>query len=121
MARYADINGYPGPRHVLDLREELELEDEQAKQMEAIYEEMAEKARMKGEAIVAAEKRLNGLFLGKTASVDSVRSLTEEIGRLRGELRAIHLLAHMQASAIMSPAQRERYSALRRGMHGHGH
>lgn len=121
MARYADVNGYPGPKHVLELQEELQLNDEQVKQMEAIFEEMAEKARSKGEAIIIAEKRLNDLFLAKTASEESVGSMTVEIGRLRGELRAIHLTAHLQAADVMSPEQREQYMKLRHGMDHHNH
>ena len=121
MARYAEVNGYPGPKHVLELQEELQLDEDQAKQVEAIFDEMAEKARDKGEEIISAEVRLNALFVAKTADESSVETLSAEIGRMRGELRAIHLSAHLQTAAVLSTAQREQYTLLRREMSQHKH
>jgi Spy/CpxP family protein refolding chaperone len=121
MARYADVNGYPGPKHVLELQEELGLSEDQVKQIEAIFDEMAEKARIKGEEIITAENALNDLFETQAASEQSVRWLSTEIGRLRGELRAVHLLAHLQAKAVLTPGQTTRYGSLRHGMEHHKH
>ena len=121
MARYAEANGYPGPKHVLELQEELQLNEDQAKQVEAIFDEMAEKARDKGEEIISAEVRLNALFAAKTADESSVETLSAEIGRMRGELRAIHLTAHLQTAAILSVEQREQYTKLRHGAGQHKH
>ncbi len=121
MAAYADRNGYPGPKHILEFQEKLDLNDEQVKQVEAVYEEMAEKARIKGEEIIAAELRLDELFSAKTASEEAVRSLTTQIGWLRGELRSIHMVAHLQASVILTPEQTALYNSLRHGQDKHQH
>jgi Spy/CpxP family protein refolding chaperone len=119
MAAYAERNGYPGPKHILELEGKLNLSDEQMKQIEAIYEEMLEKARIKGKEVVEAELRLDELFSAKSASEESIRSLATQIGWLRGELRAIHLLAHLQASVVLTPEQSARYGELRHGDKGH--
>ena len=121
MARYADLNGYPGPKHVLEMQEELGLSEAQVKQMEAIFDEMDGKAQAKGEAIVTAEKRLSRLFEVGVASEETVRLLSTDIGRMRGELRAIHLSAHLQAAAVLDASQKARYTELRHGMRGHKH
>jgi len=121
MAAYADRNGYPGPKHILELQEKLELNDDQIKQIEAIYEEMAEKARIKGQEVIDAEVRLNELFGARAASEETVRSMSTQIGWLRGELRSIHFAAHLQASVVLTPEQTVRYTDLRHGKDKHQH
>ncbi|MBI4535922.1 MAG: Spy/CpxP family protein refolding chaperone [Ignavibacteriae bacterium] len=122
MAMYAEVNGYPGPKHVLDLQEKLNLTDEQLKDIESIHDEMREQAVAKGQTIIKVEQSLNDLFATGKASEERVKSLSTTIGRLRGELRAIHLVAHMQAREILSKEQIAAYNRLRRradaGNHG---
>ena len=121
MAAYADRNGYPGPKHILELQEKLDLNDDQVKQIEAMCEEMAEKARIKGQEIIDAEIRLDDLFGTKAASEERVLSLSTRIGWLRGELRSIHFAAHLQASVVLTPEQRTLYTTLRHGQNEHRH
>jgi len=54
MAKPAELNGYPGPRHVLDAAEagELELTSEQQGQVEALYAEMRSRAIELGQRIM---------------------------------------------------------------------
>lgn len=117
MAQYADVNGYPGPKHVLEMREELHLTDEQAKDIEAIFDEMSERSRAKGLAIIAEEQKLADLFISRKASQDRVEWLSSLIGTLRGELRAIHLTAHLQAAQVLSRDQCLTYGKLRHAAH----
>lgn len=109
----AEINGYPGPRHVLDLQDQLGLSEEQVKQVEAIMDAMQEKARAKGEAIIANEEFLERLFRTDAVDETKVRDLSAEIGRLRGELRGIHLSAHLQTAEVLNKEQTETYMNLR--------
>ena len=46
----AELNGYPGPSHVLDLADELELTKEQLEQTRRLFEAMREEAIAAGEA-----------------------------------------------------------------------
>ncbi len=113
MGSYADLNGYPGPKHILDMQNKLGLSDDQLKQIEAIMDEMTEMARAKGEMIVGKEESLNGLFKSRQATEETVKRLSAQIGQLRGELRAIHLVAHIQAEQVLTKEQTAKYNAIR--------
>ena len=40
FARLAELNSYPGPRHVLDLAEDLALSEEQTEETRDLYDQM---------------------------------------------------------------------------------
>jgi Spy/CpxP family protein refolding chaperone len=53
--------------------------------------------------------RLGGLFAGERIDARSLRAAVAEIARLQGELRAVHLEAHLEMKAILTPGQVEAY------------
>jgi hypothetical protein len=107
------LNRYPGPRHVLDLAEELGLQPAQAVELTKIFESMKAAALPLGRDLVAKETELDQLFVAQKATPEAVLALTREIGRLQGELRAVHLNAHVATVAILHPAQIARYDEIR--------
>lgn len=113
LARAAELNSYPGPRHVLDLGTELELTPVQLAELDRIFAEMKAAAQPLGRQLVDHEKELDRLFVSRTATKDGVAELTARIGRLQGELRAVHLNAHVATVALLRPAQAARYDELR--------
>jgi Spy/CpxP family protein refolding chaperone len=113
LARPAELNGYPGPRHVLDSAAELELVPAQVAALDAVFATMKTAAIPLGEKLVDREAELDRLFTSKLATATAVSELTGEIGRLQGELRAVHLHAHLATVKILTPAQIEAYSHLR--------
>lgn len=113
LALPAELNGYPGPRHVLDLAGELELTTQQRAQAQHLFDEMAEQAVVLGEQLITAEAALDRLFAEKQASEDSVRSAALELGQLQGELRGHHLSYHLATRELLSPHQVMRYQQLR--------
>ncbi len=113
LARAAELNGYPGPRHVLDAAAELGLTPDQNAALQHLFEKMRAAAIPLGEGLIAREAELDRLFTGRQATTESVRALTTEIGRLQGELRAVHLNAHLATVAILTPAQISAYNTLR--------
>ena len=113
LARAAELNAHPGPRHVLDLAGELALTDAQREALAKVFAGMKAAAVPLGRAIVDGETRLDRLFSSREATADSVRVLTRELGRLQGELRAVHLNAHVATAGILSPEQVRRYLRLR--------
>ena len=118
FALAAELNGYPGPKHVLEMREELELSAEQAAQTRKAYDLMHAAAVELGRRIVEQERGLDRLFAAHTVEGDELDRLTAEIGRLRGELRAVHLRAHLRMVEILSPGQRHAYVTGRGYHHG---
>jgi Spy/CpxP family protein refolding chaperone len=121
MAKYAELNGYPGPKHILELQDSLNLEPEQKRAVELIFNHMKREALAKGALIVQREQELEGLFRSKRATEKEVDRRAREIGALRGELRAVHLRAHIKAQAILTSDQIKRYYAIRYGSNPAGH
>jgi hypothetical protein len=112
MARAAELNGYPGPRHVLDLADSLALTPDQVERTEAVFRAMHDRAVEVGRSIIDAEKALDAGFAGGADPADLERQVTE-LGRLRGELRWVHLRAHFHVAEILTMHQRHTYDRLR--------
>jgi hypothetical protein len=62
MAKAAELNGYPGPAHVLTLAKQLGLTDDQVQKTQAIYDRMNASAKSFGAKWIAREQELDQLF-----------------------------------------------------------
>lgn len=113
MAMPAETNGYPGPRHVLDLAEQLQLTAEQRTRIRSIYDAMHVDAVRLGAEIIDLEAKLDRGFEEKTMSAASLESLTNEIAVKQGRLRYVHLRAHLAAKDVLTPEQVRQYMVLR--------
>jgi len=113
LARAAELNGYPGPRHVLDLAEELDLSESQRARVQSIFEATQAEARRIGRAYLEAEAALDAAFASRRADPATVMQRIEQAAGLRAELRAIHLLAHMQTAPVLNADQVDAYASLR--------
>ncbi|HEV7576996.1 MAG TPA: Spy/CpxP family protein refolding chaperone [Caldimonas sp.] len=109
----AELNGTPGPLHVLQLRETLNITPMQSIAIEAIRSEMSAAARRLGASIIDAEAELDAAFKGGTADESGIRFLTQRIAGLNGELRATHLSAHLKTRGVLSEIQVAAYNAAR--------
>lgn len=109
----AELNHYPGPKHVLELAGDLELSVEQKGRVEQIFEVMRENARDLGAGIVAGERELDVAFASGTIDDDQLRRQTATIAELQGRLRATHLAAHLTTRDVLTRQQIERYDELR--------
>jgi Spy/CpxP family protein refolding chaperone len=117
MALAAELNRYPGPRHVLDLRDALALTPSQHEQVSAIYDAMNARARSLGRQLVERERELDRAFADRSITPERLRELTAAIGALQAELRSVHLDAHLATTALLTPEQIRRYDHER----GYGH
>jgi Spy/CpxP family protein refolding chaperone len=123
LALPAELNGYPGPLHVLDLADQLGLTADQQAETERLFDEMQAKAISLGERVIAGEAALDRMFALGGPSEASVQAAAIELGRLQGALRAHHLRYHILMREVLSPQQVMRYRQLRgyaAGEHG-GH
>jgi hypothetical protein len=59
FAKAAELNGYPGPSHVLELSSQLKLSDEQVAKTQIIFQRMEAEAKGLGARLVEAERELN--------------------------------------------------------------
>ena len=113
MAKAAELNGYPGPVHVLALANELKLTESQRQQVQTIFDRMSAAAKPLGAELVERERVLDGLFVTGEITVDRLAAETVAIGELQGRLRSVHLAAHLETRALLSPEQIARYQHLR--------
>ncbi len=119
-AKAAELNGWPGPLHALELADELALSADQRTQLEALRAQMLAEARPLGAALIEAEATLERLFNTPHPSPEAVEESTARIADLEGQLRAVHLVAHLRTKPVLSPHQRHRYAQLRGyGQGGH--
>lgn len=113
LAAIAESNNWPGPKHVLALKNELGLTRDQVKKTEALEKVVASSAGAKGEEIVQAEEELAAMFQSGSASEKAVRTKLEQIGKARAELRFIHLQSHLRMKQILTPDQVKQYTELK--------
>ena len=113
LARAAELNHYPGPRHVLELADELGLSPVQLRQTRQIFNEMQQRARTLGADLIAAETELDLAFSRQTIGEDALTVQLEVIGHLQARLRYTHLQAHLQQKLVLEPEQIKKYDKLR--------
>ena len=113
LALPAELNQHPGPKHVLELRDSLGLTPTQVQEIEAIRETMHADAVRKGAEIIEVENHLAGAFRTRAADPDEVDRMTQHLGSLRGQLQAIHLLAHLGTRLLLTDRQVSSYDQLR--------
>ncbi|MBT5049289.1 MAG: hypothetical protein HOM58_12385 [Rhodospirillaceae bacterium] len=109
----AELNGYPGPRHVLDLADALHLTQEQRQETARLFERMKAEAIPMGRKIIQQETDLDALFRHKRADETGLFQLTSAIGASEARLRATHLKYHLIMADMLTPPQRAAYSRLR--------
>lgn len=114
MALVADRNGYPGPRHVLELRSELKLTPEQESALEKLFTRMHEQAVTRGKEVLVAEEKLEAMFAQARAEAE-LREQAFRVATLRAELRWVHLAAHLTAQKLLTSEQLAAYQQLRHG------
>lgn len=113
MALPAELNGYPGPKHALDLAEELELTATQVEALQRLYSELLPEAVRLGEDILAGEAALEAAF--RTEGIDEtyLEAQLTTLGQLYAELRFVHLRTHLATKGILTPHQVRLYNQLR--------
>jgi Spy/CpxP family protein refolding chaperone len=113
LALAAELNGYPGPVHVLELATPLGLGDDQRAKVTALFDAMKQEAVALGERLIAAETALDRQFADKTITSSGLGEATRDIASLQGELRLAHLKYHLATLELLTPEQAARYSTLR--------
>jgi len=113
LAKAAELNHYPGPRHVLDSATALKLSHEQFTRTQQIFDTMHNSAVTLGKRIVEKEKQLDSLYATQKISETQLRTVVGAIAKLQGELRVVHLNAHLEMKKILTPVQTAKYDELR--------
>jgi Spy/CpxP family protein refolding chaperone len=113
LAKPAEMNHYPGPRHVLQNADRMKLSPEQLASTQKLFDAVQQEAKKLGREIVNREDELVRIFSSQNADEARVKQLTAEIATLQGELRAVHLVAHLRERSLLSPEQVRIYDEAR--------
>ena len=134
FAKAAELNGYPGPAHVLELAAQLQLSPQQEAQTRALHARMEAQAKASGARLVDAERELDALFRNRSVTAELLSDALRKVASAQAGVRQAHLLAHLEQARLLSAEQVARYNALRgytgaaagraqesHGAGGHGH
>ena len=113
MAKAAELNGSPGPAHLLEMAEEIGLSPEQVTAIEAVRVEMQREAVEIGSRLIRLEEELDDQFRNNTITPENLRSLVSQIAETRGRLRYTHLAAHLSTKPILTVHQIASYNRMR--------
>ncbi len=113
LALAAELNGYPGPSHVLELADKLSLSTDQRASVQRLFDSMKAEAVPLGFKLIEQEADLDNQFAGHTVTPDSLKASTAAAAATQGALRETHLKYHLSTAAVLSPGQMQRYAELR--------
>lgn len=113
LAKAAELNGVPGPAHLLELKDAIPLNEEQVSEIEEIYRSMKSDAIREGERLIALERTLETHFRSGAISPGILQNALADISASRMKLRYIHLSTHLRTPQILSKDQIDRYNTLR--------
>jgi hypothetical protein len=66
-----------------------------------------------GNQLIEQERQLENGFRQKSIDADSLKKEIERIGKLKGDIRYVHLQAHLEMMKILTSDQIARYNRLR--------
>ncbi|MDA0653607.1 MAG: hypothetical protein O3C49_10075 [Proteobacteria bacterium] len=113
LAKAAELNGMPGPAHVLELKDKIALTPDQTTTIKAIFQDMQRRAVAKGEQLIALEMQLDHGFKTRHITDQRLRALLTMIAQAREDLRYIHLSMHLKTPKILTDTQISQYNILR--------
>ena len=113
LAKAAELNGVPGPAHILEMESKINLTKSQKSKIEKIYKSMNQKARVLGEELIFLESELNRHFKERTINQELLEKLVKKIEKVRAELRIVHLSTHLKTPNILTHSQISLYNKLR--------
>jgi hypothetical protein len=111
LALAAELNGYPGPSHVLEFGDRLDLTADQRIQVQRLFDAMKQEAVPLGNKLVEQEAELDRLFF--VAMSESLKATLVAISETQALLRESHLKYHLSTTALLDQSQMQRYAELR--------
>lgn len=113
LAKAAELNGLPGPKHVLEMKSEIGLTAEQERKVTDVFLGMNGKAVALGNAYIEYEKELDRRFAARDIDDTILDELLEKISKTYKALRFTHLSAHLQTVDILTGEQVRKYNEMR--------
>lgn len=120
LAMPAEGNGYPGPRHVLEVAEQIGLTVQQRGRTQQLFDSMRSEAGRLGTQLLAQENELDAIFREHRATPALLAKAANDIGATEAALKIVHLRTHLTMMDVLTPSQVSRYIDLRRAGAGSG-
>ena len=123
LAKAAELNGLPGPAHLLEMAEEgvLHFTAQQLDHIRDLHREMKAQVIPLGLNLIEQERELNRRFAAGNLTQEELRELLREIAETTAELRYVHLSTHLRTLPILNPHQIYTYNLIRGYSEGHAH
>jgi Spy/CpxP family protein refolding chaperone len=113
LAKAAELNGVPGPRHVLDMASGLGLTPAQRTKIQTIYDGMHARALASGRPYLRAQEALERDFRAHRLTATTLATRVAEVNRIRGDLETVHLTAHLSTARVLTREQIAHYNKMR--------
>src|SRR6202045_2439361 len=91
LALAAELNGHPGPSHVLELADKLQLSADQRASIQRLFDSMKAEALPLGSKLIEQEAELDKQFATRTVTPESLKATTAAVAMTQGVLRETHL------------------------------
>ena len=111
LAKAAELNGVPGPIHLLEMKDKIGLDTTQHSAITTIYRRMKNRAVLYGNRLIVWASG-DGV-LARTITDALLRTSLNAIAETKKELRYVHLAAHIETLKILSEKQIRTYNTLR--------
>lgn len=112
-AKTAELNSYPGPRHILDLSKELKLTTDQIYRTEDIFKKMNLQAIDLGKQFIEKEIELEQAFASGSIDGEKLNLALSTIAEIESKIRYTHLKAHLDQKGMLTQQQITLYDKLR--------
>jgi hypothetical protein len=113
LAKAAELNGVPGPAHLLAMKDKINLSAEQSRAVADLHNKMKQEAIPLGLELIELERALNDHFANKTITYELLDAILEKIARVKKKLRYVHLATHLKTQDILTSRQIDLYNKLR--------
>lgn len=113
LAKAAELNGVPGPAHLLELKDKVPLTADQIEKITQIYSTMQADAIEQGIKLIELEKGLEYHFQDRSINDAILQDYLAKIAHTRMTLRYIHLATHLLTPEILTEEQISTYNQLR--------
>ena len=113
FSKVAELNHFPGPRHVLDLAIELQLSKHQIEKTNLLFQAMQVKAKQYGSFFIEKEREIESLFSSTEIDSGKLEKLAKESAEITAKIRLAHLEAHVSQQQLLTKKQIGKYDELR--------
>lgn len=113
FAKPAELNGYPGPMHVLELADKLGLSAPQREATRQLMQRHKAEVRDLGKQYVEAEADMEQRFAARTVNDDALTEALRKSADLQRRIRESHLSTHLKQTSLLTPEQIGTYARLR--------